>query len=219
MIELKNIGKTYNGKYMDVPVLKDINLKINRGDFAIIIGKSGCGKSTLLNILGCMDSATEGTYNFMGIDMSKLADEELALFRNKNVGFVFQSFNLINEVSIRENIELPMGLAGISASSRRIRAKELLRLVELEEKEKNKPLELSGGQQQRIAIARALANEPNILLCDEPTGNLDEENGRMIMHLLTDLNKRGTTIVMVTHDMTLAKYANRVIKINNGVIG
>jgi len=218
MIELKQICKTYSGKYVNVPVLKDINLKIEKGDFAMIIGKSGCGKSTLLNILGCMDFATEGTYKFMGNDMSMLTDEQLALFRNKNLGFVFQSFNLINEVSVLENIELPMGLAGIVAKRRRARAKELLRLVELEEKEKSKPLELSGGQQQRIAIARALANDPHLLLCDEPTGNLDEENGRMVMRLLSDLNRRGTTIIMVTHDMTLSKYANRVIEINNGMI-
>jgi len=197
MLKLKNISKTYHGKYMDVPVLKNISLNVKQGDFMMIIGKSGCGKSTLLNILGCMDFANEGTYEFMQKDIDELSDKQLAFFRNQNIGFVFQSFNLINEISVCENIELPMGLAGIKAKERKKRATELLRLVGLEEKEKSMPLELSGGQQQRIAIARALANEPSVLLCDEPTGNLDEENGKMIMKLLEDLNKKGVTIIMV----------------------
>lgn len=218
MLQLKNIRKTYHGKYMDVPVLKNINLVINKSDFTIIIGKSGCGKSTLLNILGCMDFANEGTYKFMEKDISKLKDAQLAYFRNQNIGFVFQSFNLINEISVCENIELPMGLAGIGAKERKKRAKELLKIVGLEEKEKSKPLELSGGQQQRVAIARALANNPNILLCDEPTGNLDEENGKMIMELLAELNSKGVTIIMVTHDMSLSSYANRIIQIHDGEI-
>lgn len=218
MLKLKNISKTYHGKYMDVPVLKNISLNVKQGDFMMIIGKSGCGKSTLLNILGCMDFANEGTYKFMQKDIDELSDKQLAFFRNQNIGFVFQSFNLINEISVCENIELPMGLAGIKAKERKKRATELLRLVGLEEKEKSMPLELSGGQQQRIAIARALANEPSVLLCDEPTGNLDEENGKMIMKLLEDLNKKGVTIIMVTHDMTLANYANKIIEIKNGVI-
>jgi len=218
MLKLKNISKTYHGKYMDVPVLKNISLNVKQGDFMMIIGKSGCGKSTLLNILGCMDFANEGTYEFMQKDIDELSDKQLAFFRNQNIGFVFQSFNLINEISVCENIELPMGLAGIKAKERKKRATELLRLVGLEEKEKSMPLELSGGQQQRIAIARALANEPSVLLCDEPTGNLDEENGKMIMKLLEDLNKKGVTIIMVTHDMTLANYANKIIEIKNGVI-
>jgi len=218
MLKLKNISKTYHGKYMDVLVLKNISLNVKQGDFMMIIGKSGCGKSTLLNILGCMDFANEGTYEFMQKDIDELSDKQLAFFRNQNIGFVFQSFNLINEISVCENIELPMGLAGIKAKERKKRATELLRLVGLEEKEKSMPLELSGGQQQRIAIARALANEPSVLLCDEPTGNLDEENGKMIMKLLEDLNKKGVTIIMVTHDMTLANYANKIIEIKNGVI-
>lgn len=218
MIELINVYKTYHGKYRDVPVLKNINLRINQGDFAMMVGKSGCGKSTLLNILGSMDVATEGTYKFMGTDMNKLTDKQLALFRNQNVGFVFQSFHLIHEVSVGENIELPMGLRGAVAKRRRSRVKELLQIVGLEEKENSKPLELSGGQQQRVAIARALANQPNFLLCDEPTGNLDEESGKMVMDLLVELNRQGVTIVMVTHDKSLTKYANRIIEINNGEI-
>ena len=215
MIELTNIYKTYHGKYRDVPVLKNINLKINQGDFAMVVGKSGCGKSTLLNILGSMDVVTEGTYKFMGTDMNTLTDRQLAGFRNQSVGFVFQAFNLIPEVSVCENIELPMGLMGVNAKRRKNRVKELLQLVGLEEKENSKPLELSGGQQQRVAIARALANQPDFLLCDEPTGNLDEESGKMVMELLADLNRKGVTIVMVTHDMSLTKYANRVIEIRN----
>lgn len=218
MLELINISKTYYGKYTDVPVLKKICLNVKQGEFLIITGKSGCGKSTLLNILGCMDFASEGTYKFMGKNINELSDKELAYFRNQNIGFVFQSFNLITEISVCENIELPMGLAGINKNERKKRARELLKEVGIEEKEKSMPLELSGGQQQRIAIARALANKPNVLLCDEPTGNLDEENGKMIMNLLADLNKKGVTIIMVTHDMSLTDYADRVIEIKKGCI-
>lgn len=216
MLELKNIRKTYHGKCLDVPVLKGINLTIQEGEFIMIVGKSGCGKSTLLNILGCMDYADEGDYLFMGSSIRTYKDKQLAYFRNQNIGFVFQSFYLINEISVRENVEIPMGLLGVKAKERRKRALELLRLVGLEEKAESKPLELSGGQQQRVAIARALANNPKVLLCDEPTGNLDEENGKIIMELLADLHTKGATIVMVTHDMSFAQYGNRIVKIVSG---
>lgn len=216
MLELRNISKTYFGKYMNTEVLKGISIKIEQGEFALIIGKSGCGKSTLLNILGCMDCADEGDYIFMGQNLGILKDEQLAHFRNRNIGFVFQGFHLINEISIIENIEMPMGIAGIGKKVRRERALELLGLVGLGDKAKSRPLELSGGQQQRIAIARALSNHPNVLLCDEPTGNLDEESGRMIMELLAKLNRDGVTIIMVTHDLSMKGYANRVIEVKNG---
>ncbi len=218
MLELIDIKKTYHGKYVDVQVLNGINLMISKGDFVMIIGKSGCGKSTLLNVIGCMDNFDAGGFFFNGIDVKGLKDKQLASFRNKNIGFVFQAFNLINEITVLENVEVPMGLAGVKSKERKERAVELLKMVDLEEKVYNKPLELSGGQQQRVAIARAMANTPNILLCDEPTGNLDEENGKIVMHLLEKLNANGTTIVMVTHDMTLAKYANKIIEINEGRI-
>ena len=218
MLELIDIKKTYHGKYVDVQVLNGINLMISKGDFVMIIGKSGCGKSTLLNVIGCMDNFDAGGFFFNGIDVKGLKDKQLASFRNKNIGFVFQAFNLINEITVLENVEVPMGLAGVKSKERKERAVELLKMVDLEEKVYNKPLELSGGQQQRVAIARAMANTPNILLCDEPTGNLDEENGKIVMHLLEKLNANGTTIVMVTHDMTLAKYANKIIEINDGRI-
>ena len=218
MIELNKIRKSYHGKYIDVQVLKGIDLTIVEGDFVMIVGKSGFGKSTLLNVIGCMDNYDEGRYTFDGIDITTLKDKQLASFRNKNIGFVFQAFNLINDINVLENVEVPMGLAGVKSKERREKAVELLKLVGLEEKEKNKPLELSGGQQQRVAIARAISNSPNILLCDEPTGNLDEENGKAVMKLLAELNKKGTTIVMVTHDMTLTEYANKIIEINDGRI-
>lgn len=218
MLQLVNISKTYHGKYQEVSVLKKINLTINQGEFLIIIGKSGCGKSTLLNVLGCMDYADEGQYIYMDKNIFDLKDKQLARFRNQNIGFVFQSFNLINEISVCDNVEVPMGILGLSGKERKRKALELLKLVGLEGKEKSKPLELSGGQQQRVAIARALANNPDILLCDEPTGNLDEENGKIVMKLLADLNARGITIVMVTHDMSLTGYANRIVDMNNGEI-
>ncbi|MCM1161296.1 MAG: ABC transporter ATP-binding protein [Roseburia sp.] len=216
MLELKNIRKTYHGKCLDVPVLKGINLTIQKGDFITIVGKSGCGKSTLLNILGCMDYADEGEYLFMGSSIQAYKDKQLAYFRNQNIGFVFQSFYLINEISVRENVEVPMGFLGVKAKERRKRALELLCMVGLEEKAESKPLELSGGQQQRVAIARALANNPKVLLCDEPTGNLDEENGKIIIELLANLHAKGATIVMVTHDMSFARYGNRIVKIVSG---
>jgi len=218
MLELNKITKSYHGKYIDVQVLKGIDLTIVEGDFVMIVGKSGCGKSTLLNVIGCMDNYDEGEYFFDGIEIKTLNDKQLASFRNKNVGFVFQAFNLINAISVLENVEVPMGLAGVKSKERREKAVELLKLVGLEEKVNNKPLELSGGQQQRVAIARAISNSPNILLCDEPTGNLDEENGKVVMKLLKELNKKGTTIVMVTHDMTLTEYASKIIEINDGRI-
>ena len=218
MLELSGITKSYHGKYMDVQVLKGIDLTISEGDFLMIVGKSGCGKSTLLNVIGCMDDYDEGKYCFNGIDIKTLKDKQLASFRNKNIGFVFQAFNLINDLSVLENVAVPMGLAGVKSKERKQKAQSLLKLIGLEELENNKPLQLSGGQQQRVAIARAISNSPKILLCDEPTGNLDEENGKLVMNLLEQLNKKGTTIIMVTHDMTLTKYANKVIRINNGRI-
>lgn len=217
MIKINKLNKTYNNG-MKVQALKEINLDIVRGEFILIVGKSGSGKSTLLNILGCMDKYDSGDYLFLGKDMKKLSDHALAEFRNQSIGFVFQSFQLVNELTVGENIEMPMGIAGVKKRERKKRVDELLKMVELEEKLDCKPLQLSGGQQQRIAIARALANKPDVLLCDEPTGNLDEINGSKIMELLKNLNKQGTTIIMVTHDLTLEQYADRVIEMKDGAV-
>lgn len=217
MIRINNLNKTYNSG-IKVQALKDVSLIIEQGEFTLIVGKSGSGKSTLLNIIGCMDEYDSGEYLFLDQDVKSLSSRELAQFRNHKIGFVFQSFQLINEITVRENIEMPMGISGVSKSERRARVSKLLELVELEEKIDCKPLELSGGQQQRIAIARALANNPDVLLCDEPTGNLDEKNGIRIMELLKELNEKGTTIIMVTHDLSLKEYAHRIIQMKDGEI-
>lgn len=217
MIRINNLNKTYNSG-IKVQALKDVSLTIEQGEFTLIVGKSGSGKSTLLNIIGCMDEYDSGEYLFLDQDVKSLSSRELAQFRNHKIGFVFQSFQLINEITVRENIEMPMGISGVSKSERRARVSKLLELVELEEKIDCKPLELSGGQQQRIAIARALANNPDVLLCDEPTGNLDEKNGIRIMELLKELNEKGTTIIMVTHDLSLKEYAHRIIQMKDGEI-
>lgn len=217
MIKVINLNKTYNNG-IKVQALKEINLEIERGKFILIIGKSGSGKSTLLNILGCMDGYDSGEYLFSDQDVKSLSSPELARFRNQKVGFVFQSFQLINELTVGENIEMPMGIAGVPRNERKKRVTELLEMVGLEEKESCRPLQLSGGQQQRVAIARALANNPDVILCDEPTGNLDEKNGIKIMELLKKLNEKDTTIIMVTHDLTLKQYADRIIEMKDGMI-
>ncbi len=217
MIKINNLNKTYNNG-IKVQALRDVNLVIEQGEFILIVGKSGSGKSTLLNIIGCMDGYDSGEYLFLNQDVKSLSSRELARFRNRKIGFVFQSFQLINELTVGENIEMSMGIAGVSGTERKKRVAELLEMVGLKEKEKSRPLQLSGGQQQRVAIARALANNPDVLLCDEPTGNLDEENGIKIMELLKALNQKGATIIMVTHDLTLKQYASRIVEMKDGRI-
>lgn len=217
MIKMNHLNKTYYSG-IEVQALKEVNLVIEKGEFILIVGKSGSGKSTLLNVIGCMDGYDSGEYFFFDQDVRNLSGRELAQFRNRKVGFVFQSFQLVNELTVGENIEMPMGIAGVPGNERKKRRKELLEMVGLAEKENCRPLQLSGGQQQRVAIARALANHPEVLLCDEPTGNLDETNGIKIMELLKKLNQEGTTVVMVTHDLTLKQYADRIIEIKNGII-
>ncbi|MCM1498500.1 MAG: ABC transporter ATP-binding protein [Clostridium sp.] len=218
MIKMNHLNKTYYSG-IEVQALKEVNLVIEKGEFILIVGKSGSGKSTLLNVIGCMDGYDSGEYFFFDQDVRNLSGRELAQFRNRKVGFVFQSFQLVNELTVGENIEMPMGIAGVPRNERKKRIKELLEMVGLAEKENCRPLQLSGGQQQRVAIARALANHPEVLLCDEPTGNLDETNGIKIMELLKKLNKEGTTVIMVTHDLTLKLYADRIIEIKNGICG
>lgn len=216
MIELKNICKSYQTKSQKVDALKNISFLIDNKDYIAIMGRSGCGKSTLLNILGCMDKYDSGEYLFEGKDIKSLSGKELAYFRNKEIGFVFQAFNLIDDMTVRENIEVPLGYANVPKKKRKARALELLSQVDLYEKANNYPSQLSGGQQQRIAIARALANNPKIILADEPTGNLDYHSGVDIMNLLSECNALGTTIILVTHDTSIASYAKKTVNMFDG---
>lgn len=218
MIKLANVNKIYQGKGVSTAALTDISLTVDQGDFVIIYGKSGCGKSTLLNILGTMDKPTDGTYHFNDTDIGSLKFNELSEFRNRYMGFIFQSFYLINEFTALANVEMPLGYAGVGKGERRRRAAELLKMVGLEDKMKNKPSQLSGGEQQRVAIARSLVAGPSLVLADEPTGNLDEKTTDDIMDLLKRINQNGTTIVMVTHNVDLAHYANKVVHIADGRI-
>ncbi len=211
MIELKNVKKVYSTKEVETVALQNVSVSIKEGEFVMLLGRSGCGKTTLLNILGGIDTMTEGSYLFEGKEMSRMKRKQLADFRNQKVGYVFQAYYLIDELDALHNVEVPLGYAGIKKAERRARAKEALVKVGLEDRLKYYPSQLSGGQQQRVAIARAIVNNPRVLLADEPTGNLDEENCQSIMQLLAELNKQGTTIIMVTHDVSLTEYATRVI--------
>lgn len=218
MIKIEQVVKRYGKGSGETVALKGVSLQIEKGEFVAITGPSGCGKSTLLNILGGMDIQTSGEYFYNDIDVKKLSEKELAKFRNKHIGFVFQAFHLAKEMTVAENIALPLGYAGVSGKARKERAKELLKKVGLSDKYKAYPTKLSGGEMQRVAIARALANYPQVLLADEPTGNLDYENGQMIMKLLKELNREGTTVIMVTHDRELAAMADRQICMADGKI-
>jgi len=217
LIELRNVEKIYNeGKENEVRALKGVSLKIHEKDFIAIIGPSGSGKSTLLHMLGCLDKPTKGKVLIDGKDVSKMNDEDLARIRREKIGFVFQTFNLIPTLTALENVELPMKLNGKKASEARERAKELLKIVGLEKRLDHLPSQLSGGEQQRVAIARALANEPEIILADEPTGNLDSKTGFEIVKLMKKLNREGYTFVIVTHDLRIADFANKKIRIKDG---
>lgn len=218
MIELKQIVKHYGKGDNVTEALKGVSLQIEKGEFVAITGHSGCGKSTLLNILGGMDRQTEGEYLYDGTDVSRMSEKELAGFRNRHIGFVFQAFHLAGELTALENVALPLGYAGVGAKERKERAKVLLDRVGLSEKYKAHPAKLSGGEMQRVAIARAMANHPQVLLADEPTGNLDRENGEMVMKILRELNKEGMTVIMVTHDLELAAMADRCIRMADGDI-
>lgn len=219
IIKLKNIEKNYPvGKYR-LNVLKSININIKKGEFLMIVGKSGSGKTTLLNILGFLDRFNEGQYIFKGKDVTNLSEKERSRFRNTNIGFVFQQFNLIQTLDIYKNIELPMIYNDrYDKEQKDKRIKESLKRVGLIDKINQKPLELSGGQQQRITIARALVNDPDIIFADEPTGALDTQTSADIMELLKELNNDGKTIIMVTHDPELLKYATKVIRLHDGVV-
>jgi putative ABC transport system ATP-binding protein len=219
IIELKDVKKIYNqGKANELVVLKDIDLEIIKGDMIAIYGPSGSGKSTLLHIIGCLDRATSGKVLIEGKDTSKLLDNELALIRREKIGFVFQQFNLINVFTALENVEMPLIIAGKSKSKTRKRATELLKSIGLGERLNHFPNQLSGGEIQRVAIARALANEPSVILADEPTGNLDSKTGSDIINLMKDLNGKGFTFIIVTHDSRITKSVKRVISIQDGKI-
>ena len=218
-VVLEDVYKVYTIGFQKVYALSGVSLKIDKGESVAIMGPSGSGKSTLLNMIGCLDKPTKGKVLIDGIETAKLGDDELTRLRREKIGFIFQQYNLIPTLTALENVELPMIFRGLNAKKREKRARELLEKVGLEKEMDRKPTELSGGQQQRVAIARALANNPAILLCDEPTGNLDSKSGEVIMNILKSLNEEeGVTLVIVTHDPAIASYAQRTVRIRDGKI-
>lgn len=218
ILNMQNINKSYYMGEEELEVLHNVNLTIHSGEFLSILGPSGSGKSTMMNIIGCLDVATSGKYLLSGNDIDDLDEKELALIRNKEIGFVFQSFQLLPRMNALQNVELPLIYSGLSASERKKRAKAILERVGLSDKMRNLPNQLSGGQQQRVAIARALVTEPTILLADEPTGALDQKTGTQVMELFEELNKDGRTIIMITHDSNIARHAKRVVSILDGYL-
>lgn len=216
ILDMKDIVKIYRMGDEDQAVLKGVDLLVHKGEFLSILGPSGSGKSTMMNIIGCLDTPTSGSYILGGRNISDQSQKQLARIRSKEIGFIFQSFQLLPRQSARENVELPLIYAHVPPHERRIQAEEMLKRVGLEEKMEHKPNQLSGGQQQRVAIARALSNNPTILLADEPTGALDQKTGKQVMELFRELNEEGNTIIMITHDANIAKYANRVVRILDG---
>jgi putative ABC transport system ATP-binding protein len=216
MITLNNIDKTYYQGSLAVPILHDISLKIDSGEFVSIMGPSGSGKSTLMNIIGCLDRPTEGEYILNDVNILTADESKLALIRNEYIGFVFQHFNLLPRLSAVENVELPLIYGGVKKAERRQRALEALGKVGLADRVHHLPNELSGGQKQRVAIARAIANNPTFIMADEPTGALDTKSGEQVMNIFTQLNKEGTTIVMVTHEEEVAAYSSRRIVLRDG---
>ena len=218
VIEIKEIVKNYQVGSVIVRALRSVSLEIKRNEYVAIMGPSGSGKSTLMNILGCLDTPTKGQYVLNGTDVSKMEDDRLAEIRNKEIGFVFQTFNLLPRASSLHNVELPLIYAGLPAEERVEKARVALRAVDLEQRMYHKPNELSGGQRQRVAIARALVNNPSILLADEPTGALDTATGNEIMGLFERLYKQGNTIILVTHELDIAMHAHRVVHIRDGKV-
>jgi putative ABC transport system ATP-binding protein len=216
LIRLENIKKVFLTDELETHALADINLEIQRGEYICISGPSGCGKSTLLSILGLLDSPSDGSYTLKNRDVAKLDFAERAKIRNREVGFVFQSFNLIGDLTVFENVELPLTYRGMTGEERRERAREALERVGMSHRAKHYPCQLSGGQQQRVAVARALGGKPAILLADEPTGNLDSKNGEAVMQLLDELHREGATICMVTHDPRFERHAERIVHLFDG---
>ncbi|MDD3169054.1 MAG: ABC transporter ATP-binding protein [Eubacteriales bacterium] len=218
IIRMETLTKIYDTGEIQVEALKGIDLTIHKGEFIAIMGASGSGKSTLMNIIGCLDRPTEGHYYLENIDVKEKSDNELSAVRNKQIGFIFQSFNLISRTSALKNVELPMVYGRIGAEERKERALELLKNVGLEDRAQHMPNELSGGQKQRVAIARALANKPHIILADEPTGNLDSQSSVEIMEIFCRLNREGNTVIIVTHERDIAEFTNRIITFRDGHI-
>jgi len=218
MIRIKNLFKIYEMGEDKVYALDDLSLVIHQGEFTSIVGPSGSGKSTLMNIIGCLDTPTSGEYFLAGEEVSKLSDNRLSEIRNEKIGFVFQKFNLLPKLSALENVELPLVYLGVSAKERKRRAEEALNSVGLLSRMKHMPTQMSGGQQQRVAIARALVTDPQIILADEPTGNLDSKTGEEVLKILQELNKKGRTVILITHDSHVAKSANRTVEIMDGKI-
>ncbi|PHS16290.1 MAG: phosphonate ABC transporter ATP-binding protein [Blastopirellula sp.] len=218
MIKLENLCKVYNTAHMETAALNNINATIEKGEFVAVMGPSGCGKSTLLNVLGMIDSPTSGSYLFNGHELGNKKEDELVNFRKNNIGFIFQNFNLIDDLSVEENVNLPLLYMNMPRKESKIRVREALELVDLSERAKHKPLELSGGQQQRVAIARAIVGDPKFILADEPTGNLDTKNGDDVMNMLDILKDQGATILMVTHSPNHGARADRLIQMLDGEI-
>ena len=218
IITVDNVNKTYKNGSLELQVLKNISFKVDKGEFLAIMGSSGSGKSTMMNILGCLDNQYEGRYILDGIDISKSTENELSEIRNKKIGFIFQSFNLLPRLTALENVELPLVYSSVPKEERHKRANELLEMVGLKDRTNHRPNELSGGQRQRVAIARALVNNPSIILADEPTGNLDSKSEAEIIEILQKLNKMGKTIVIVTHEPNIGEIAQRKIVFKDGEI-
>jgi putative ABC transport system ATP-binding protein len=218
MIKVNNLEKIYRTEEVETVALNKISFEINNGEFVAIMGPSGCGKSTLLNIIGLLDDLDTGSFEFNNVEVSKFNERKRAEMRKHNIGFVFQSFNLIDELTVFENVELPLIYTGVSSSERKRIVDEVLDKIQIAHRRNHYPQQLSGGQQQRVAVARAVVNKPKLILADEPTGNLDSRNGNEVMQLLTDLNEQGTTIVMVTHSEHDARYTHRIINMLDGQI-
>lgn len=218
IVKLENVEKIYKMDSVEVPALRGVSFEIDRGEYISIMGPSGSGKSTIMNLIGALDRPTRGKVLIDGVDISKLKDDRLAVIRRKKIGFVFQQFNLISKLTAIGNVELPMWFAGLPKVKRVKKAAKLLRLVGLDERMKHRPTELSGGERQKVALARSLANDPEIILADEPTGNLDTKSGTEVMKIIETLNDEGKTIIIVTHDMEFGKRANRMIKLRDGLM-
>ncbi len=218
IIEISHIKKEYIMGSQLIAALKDVSLSINKGEYVALMGPSGSGKSTLMNILGCLDSPTSGSYKLNNTEVSEMTDDDLARVRNKEIGFIFQTFNLLPRLTALENVALPMVYAGMSKSERTERAEQVMGMVGLKDRMTHKPNELSGGQRQRVAIARALVNNPSIILADEPTGNLDTKTSYEIMAIMEEISSHGNTVIIVTHEEDIAKHAKRIMRLRDGLI-
>ncbi|WP_303311772.1 ABC transporter ATP-binding protein [Hymenobacter sp. BT730] len=218
MLQIEHLEKIYRTEEVQTKALNDVSLAVEEGEFVAIMGPSGCGKSTLLNIIGLLDEPDAGRFFFAGADVSHVSERRRAELRKKHIGFVFQSFNLIEELTVAENVELPLIYLGVGAAERKEKVERVLEKMQIMHRRNHFPQQLSGGQQQRVAVARAVVNSPRLILADEPTGNLDSSNGNEVMELLTELNEAGTTIVMVTHSEHDARYAHRVVRLLDGQV-